>query len=202
MTSRILVVGNDKFGNKAINVASKYDNLLIVVDRSTSWSRILRLVRRRVLSLLLVSKMFICEKFRKGDSPTISYLFVKSNKDLIGIIEKYDPDEVILFRAGLIINKNLLSMGPRFLNIHCSRLPDYGGIGTINRALINKDLNQSATMHLVTSKIDEGKIIKTLPYLLDPEACYCKNEDVAYSAGLDLLDDYLRQQSMSSSSGL
>lgn len=191
MSVRILVVGNDKFGRRAINVASKYDSLLIVVDRSTSLSRIFKLIRKRALSFRLVCKMFICEKVRKGDYPPSACMSIRNNSDLIELIEKHHPDEVILFRAGLIINENVLSMGAKILNIHCSRLPDYGGIGTINRALIKKDINQSATLHVVTKKIDEGEVVQTFPYRLDLAACYCKNEDIAYSAGLELLDAYL-----------
>ena len=164
--------------------------MLIVVDRSTSLSRIFKLIRKRVLSFRLVCKMFICEKFRKGDHPPASCISIRNNNDLIELIEKHHPDEVILFRAGLIINKNVLSMGTKILNIHCSRLPDYGGIGTINCALIKKDINQTATLHVVT-KIDEGEVVQTFPYRLDLAACYCKNEDIAYSAGLELLDAYL-----------
>ena len=45
------------------------------------------------------------------------------------------------------------------LNIHPSLLPKYKGLNTHVRALKNNDKFTGATVHLVTSKLDSGKII-------------------------------------------
>ncbi len=45
------------------------------------------------------------------------------------------------------------------LNIHPSLLPKYKGLNTHRRAIQNKDKFSGATVHLVTSKLDTGKII-------------------------------------------
>ena len=129
--------------------------------------------------------------FRPGNKPPSNAPFVKSNSDLSLIIDSKKPSEVILFRAGLIIKSSLLNKGVKILNIHCTRLPDYGGIGTISRALRDRQYYQEATLHIVTSRIDEGEVIKTLQYKLEPSSCYCSNEMVAYQAGLTLLNGYL-----------
>ena len=45
------------------------------------------------------------------------------------------------------------------LNIHPSLLPKYKGLNTHRRAIKNKDKFSGATVHLVTPKLDSGKII-------------------------------------------
>lgn len=191
MTKRFLIVGNDKFGNMALKANHKHDKVFIFVDHSTSLFRIFKLLKRGVISFPLISKIFYCESVRNGCKPDNSCPSIKCNNDLIKLIDEFRPDEVILYRAGLIINSAVLGMNSKILNIHCARLPDYGGIGTISRALKDKQFNQCATLHIVTKRIDEGEILFTEPYQLDPYSCYCKNENIAYSAGLSLLEKYL-----------
>jgi folate-dependent phosphoribosylglycinamide formyltransferase PurN len=45
------------------------------------------------------------------------------------------------------------------LNIHPSLLPKYKGLNTHRRAIKNKDKFSGATVHLVSPKLDSGKII-------------------------------------------
>ena len=45
------------------------------------------------------------------------------------------------------------------LNIHPSLLPKYKGLNTHKRAIKNKDKFSGATVHLVTPKLDSGKIV-------------------------------------------
>ena len=45
------------------------------------------------------------------------------------------------------------------LNIHPSLLPKYKGLNTHRKAIKNKDRFSGATVHLVTPKLDSGKII-------------------------------------------
>ena len=45
------------------------------------------------------------------------------------------------------------------LNIHPSILPRYKGLNTHMKAIKNKDKFSGATVHLVTPKLDSGKII-------------------------------------------
>ena len=85
------------------------------------------------------------------------------------------------------LNKKILSLPPIFLNIHACSLPDYGGLGSINKALTNNALSQNATLHEVISKIDSGKVVDEVPYQLKKELFYYKNEKIAYQAALKLL---------------
>ena len=45
------------------------------------------------------------------------------------------------------------------LNIHPSLLPKYKGLNTHKRVLKNKDNFSGATIHIVSKKLDSGKII-------------------------------------------
>ena len=189
---RIIVLGNDKISSMALQVLPNDEEIVCYVDKSTNAKRIVKLLRKGVLPFSLVAKMTYCEIFRPGHKPSSEIPSIKSNVDLARIIKNKCPDEVILFRAGLIINNNVLSLGTKILNIHCARLPDYGGIGTIARALKDNEYDQAATLHVVTKSIDEGEVVKTLPYRLNPSESYCKNEMAAYKAGVQLLQNYLK----------
>ena len=45
------------------------------------------------------------------------------------------------------------------MNIHPSLLPKFNGLNTPERAIRNKEKYSGCTVHLVSSKIDSGKII-------------------------------------------
>ena len=45
------------------------------------------------------------------------------------------------------------------LNIHPSLLPKYKGLNTHKRVIINREKFSGSTVHLVSSKLDSGKII-------------------------------------------
>ena len=55
------------------------------------------------------------------------------------------------------------------------------------RALKDGALEQFASLHEVTSKIDEGKLLDSENFLLSPKASYFENEQTAYSAAIRLL---------------
>lgn len=185
----ILILGGDRIAQKALTCPDiNATSPLIVIDRSTSLRRVARLVWRGRLSLWLVFKMFYCEQMRKS-SPKSRQFFpeMKCNSDLIALIDEYRPARIILFRAGLVINKDVISRGIPLLNIHCANVPEYGGLGSINRALKDGSIHQNATLHQVTTTIDEGIVFDVEPYLLNTKRSYCYNENVAYEAGLKLL---------------
>lgn len=186
----MLILGGDRIAQKALTYSDVHaTSILVVIDRSTNLKRISRLIWRRRLSFWLVLKMFYCEKTRKKTIEKLQKHFpeIRSNKDLLALIDKSKPTKIILFRAGLVISKEIISRGIPLLNIHCANIPDYGGLGSIHRALKDGALNQNATLHRVTTTIDEGMVFDVEPYLLDSTKSYCYNEDIAYKAGLRLL---------------
>ena len=59
-----------------------------------------------------------------------------------------------------ILSSNFIkSFGFKIINIHPSLLPKYKGLDTHKRILKNKEKYSGCTVHLVTSKLDSGKII-------------------------------------------
>lgn len=111
---------------------------------------------------------------------------IRSNKDLLAWAEQ-GVTEVYLYRAGLIVNRAVIDGFRDVLNVHCAQVPAYGGVGAIPRALRDRAFSQEATLHRVTENIDDGEVLETEPYELNPEDSYRVNEDRAYEAGANLI---------------
>ena len=59
-----------------------------------------------------------------------------------------------------ILSKNFIKkFNKPILNIHPSLLPKYKGLNTHIRVIKNKEKYSGATVHLVSAKLDSGKII-------------------------------------------
>jgi folate-dependent phosphoribosylglycinamide formyltransferase PurN len=186
--NRLLIVSNDKLGRKLINkLEEKKVDITIVYDQSSNLKRVIKLITRGVVRLPIFLKMYLAELKRKDFKVNGDYDSIKTNQELIEILHKNSIKEVFLFRAGLIINKKVIDTGVKILNTHCARLPQYGGLASISRALKNKDYNQKATLHQVTKKIDSGIIFNELPYELSASKSYFENEEIAYNEGIQML---------------
>ena len=184
----MLILGNDKLSGEALRaLASIGDHVLVVVDCSTGLCRVFRLLIKKRLSLLLLIRMAWCSFLRKGENPSRKFDRIKSNDSIQSLLKLHRPECVVLFRAGLVINVETINTGIPMLNIHCARIPEYAGLGSIYKALKDKAWEQEATLHRVTKTIDGGEVIISEPYRLDPQKSYCENEDIAYKAGIRLL---------------
>ncbi|WP_460874697.1 formyltransferase family protein [Paralcaligenes ginsengisoli] len=192
--STMLILGSDKVAGSVFTLPElSATNPVIVRDESTNLHRVARLMWKGRLSALLLLKMFFCECQRSNTrNVPASVQRIKNNKDLLTLLNKHQPNRVILFRAGLVINKEVISYEIPLLNIHCAKIPEFGGLGSIARALRNGVMDQSATLHQVTTTIDSGTVFDTEPFTLDPNLSYCANERIAYNAGLRLLQRTLR----------
>lgn len=192
-THTLLIVGDDKVAARALAELPIVPDLTVALDRSTNLKRVFRLLCRGSLSLGLAARMFWSE-FRRPSTPFPPVeASVACNADVMELIRRRSPERVILFRAGLIISRQVLSLGVPILNIHCAKLPEFGGIGAIYRGLRARDFSQCATLHRVTSSVDDGETIAVEPYELDPNLSYGANEGVAYEAGRRLLYRTLRR---------
>lgn len=186
----LLVLGNDKIAGRAFELLQlnlSEDNFIVVVDKTTSLSRVLKLIKSGTLTFKLVLKMLVSEWRRKGNTPPESLRPILSNKDLLEVIQTTKPERIILFRAGLIISKAIIDTDIPIMNIHCANIPEYGGIGSISRALRDKALDQAACLHIVTKTIDEGEVVDHELYSLVLCNPYHVNENIAYEAGIRLL---------------
>ena len=59
----------------------------------------------------------------------------------------------------VLSDRFIKTFGYRIVNIHPSLLPKYKGLNTHKRVLKSKEKYSGCTVHLVTSKLDSGKII-------------------------------------------
>jgi hypothetical protein len=183
----LLLLGNDKIAGKALGQIEKTNSLHICVDHSTSLRRIARLLAMQSISPLLLIKMAFCELTRPGSRPDPGLTKIRSNAELAREMDEIRPSRLILFRAGLIVNKALIDKGMPVLNVHAAEVPQYGGLGSIAKALADKAHEQAACLHLVTERIDGGHVLAREKYRLNPNVSYCENEKIAYAAATRLL---------------
>jgi len=187
----LVLVGNDKRGRAFLAQESQnYSVRFAIYAGSHSPKRVLSLLRKGSLSLSVVIKMTWAEMIRPYHKiPSLQK--VQTNSDLLRLIEEDQINQVVLYRVGLIIRRKVLQTGATVYNIHCARLPEYGGLMALQRALDKKDYQQEATLHVVNEKVDDGETINTVPFLLDEKKSYKKNEDTAFEAGENLLRTFL-----------
>ena len=193
MKKLILIIGDDRMGRKAIrHISSAFPNIKIYRNRSGSPLRVLKLLKKNIISLPALINMLWAELQRPN--LTVSGLPLLSNDQEVRVILKNEnPDEVICFRAGVILTKRTLSCETHFLNLHYADLPKWGGLGAIHEALKAGAYDQHACLHEIWEKIDTGEVYQREPYKLDPSLSYKANEDIAFEAGLTLLQKYVSE---------
>lgn len=183
----LVVCGSDRIGRAvAARLLADGVDADVVLDESTDIGRVWRLLRRRRLLLRDVLRMIIAERARPAVRlPPLRV--VTSDASLGELITELQPSYVVSFRAGLIVSAATLSKGSVFLNIHSADLPTWGGLSSIPRALRAGAFRQSACLHLMTARIDEGEVLDREPYQLNPAVSYRCAEDEAYAAGEKVL---------------
>jgi len=83
-----------------------------------------------------------------------------SEKKLLKKLSIHKIDLICLAGFMKILSKNFIKkFNKPILNIHPSLLPKYKGLNTHKRVIKNKDKYSGATVHLVSDKLDSGKII-------------------------------------------
>jgi hypothetical protein len=166
-----------------------------VKDSSPTLGRVARLLLRGRMRWGTVFRMWRAD-LRRPRAPRLAFAAeIGGNDALLERLRAGDVRAMLLFRAGLIVSGEALKTGIPILNVHCARLPDYGGLGSIDRALREGAYEQAATLHRITKRIDEGEILDTEAYRLDPSRSYRENEDHAYEAGARLLGRSLKRLS-------
>ena len=83
------------------------------------------------------------------------------------------------------------------LNIHAAKVPEYGGIGSIQKALKDGAYEQFASLHEVTDRIDQGELVDTEKFVLRANSSYAENEKIAYGASINLLLRNIKKTSSS-----
>ena len=79
---------------------------------------------------------------------------------VLKLLKKHRINLICLAGFMKILSKKFIKKFSKpILNIHPSLLPKYKGLDTHRRAIKNKDKYSGATVHIVTEKLDSGKII-------------------------------------------
>lgn len=133
-----------------------------------------RKVAGQVLFQILISKVLnstsrkrkkeILEKYDLDDSRIPFEKVVKinsvNNAQCISILQKINP-EIVIVNGTRIISKNVLDSVPlKFINIHAGITPKYRNVHGAYWALVNNDMaNCGVTVHVVDAGIDTGNIL-------------------------------------------
>jgi hypothetical protein len=186
-STTLLVVGNDKISATLLSKLERWPGLVIARDDSMSLRRVWRLLRSGALRWSDLVRMTWCELRRTAVLAGPTDASIRSNADLSHLIARERVKVVVLFRAGLIVNRQVLAMPVSILNVHCASIATHGGLASIRRALEDGTLLQAATLHRVTERIDVGEMLTEEPFRLDATRSYCWNENTAYDAGIRLV---------------
>tara|TARA_B100001094_G_C18155485_1_gene786179 strand:+ start:970 stop:1554 length:585 start_codon:yes stop_codon:yes gene_type:complete len=85
---------------------------------------------------------------------------IKDENKILNQLDKSSIKLICLAGFMVILSQNFIKkFKGQILNIHPSLLPKYKGLNTHKRAIENNEKYSGCTVHLVTSKLDSGKII-------------------------------------------
>ena len=95
------------------------------------------------------------------------------NKILIKL-KSHKINLILLAGYMKILSKRFIrSFGKSIINIHPSLLPKFKGLNTFEKILLKKEKKTGCTVHFVTEKLDDGKIILKKFFYLN------KNDNIA-----------------------
>ena len=147
-------------------------NLNISIFISGRGSNLLSLIRYSKIkkSKIKIDLVISDNKFSKGlkfaKKNKIKYHVINYSKKkqaelkILEYLRKNKIDLICLAGFMKILSSSFIRKFKKpILNIHPSLLPKYKGLNTHRRAIKNKDKFSGATVHLVTPRLDSGKII-------------------------------------------
>ena len=147
-------------------------NLNICIFISGRGSNLLSLIKYSKIkkSKIKINLVISNNKFSKGlqfaKKNKIKYHVINYSKKkqaelkILGYLIKNKVDLICLAGFMKILSSDFIrKLKKPILNIHPSLLPKYKGLNTHRRVIKNKDKFTGATVHLVTPKLDSGKII-------------------------------------------
>ena len=128
---------------------------------------------------LIISNNKNAEGLRFAKRWSIPYLIynnkqnLSENKILIEL-KNYKINLILLAGYMKILSKKFIrSFGKSIINIHPSLLPKFRGLNTFEKVLKFNEKKTGCTVHFVTEKLDEGKIILKKFFYID------KNDNIA-----------------------
>ena len=145
--------------NIAVFISGKGSNLKSLIKYSNSkYSKIkIKLVisnKAKAKGLIYAKKSKIKFFVRNFKNVNIS------EKQIIKLLSKFKIDLICLAGFMRVISKKFIKKFKKpILNIHPSLLPKYKGLNTHKKVLKNNEKFSGATVHLITPKLDSGRII-------------------------------------------
>ena len=144
----------------AVLISGSGSNLQAIIDKFESDETV-------ELSCVLINKKDAYGLKRASEANIDNFFVDHTNfpsredfdKELIGTLEKYKPDLVVLagfmrILSPLFVNK----YSGKLINIHPSLLPKYKGLDTHKRVLDNNEEYHGVTVHYVDNTLDGGPI--------------------------------------------
>jgi hypothetical protein len=187
--AKIALLTSGQVGRDLIHSLRYFPNILPVFDKSFSRSKFLIIFKRRSINFKIFLNILGSEVLFFNAMTFLRYRNIPkidNNSDLRELVYKHNFTHVVLFNASLIIEPSIFDPGVELLNIHCINPDLYPGLGSIEKALADKNLVQFAALHQITSTIDKGSIILKNPYELKMSESSLKNRKIAFNAGIEL----------------
>ena len=148
-----------KKSNTAVFISGRGSNLKSLIKYSKSKYSLIKI--KLVVSNTINAKGLIYAKKSKIKYYINNYKNIDvSEKRIFKQLSKFKIDLICLAGFMKILSEKFIKKFKKpILNIHPSLLPKYKGLNTHKRVLKNNEKYSGATVHLVTPKLDSGKII-------------------------------------------
>ena len=145
--------------NVSIFISGRGSNLLSLINYS-------KIKNSKIKICLIISNNKFSRGLEFAKKNKIKYHIINYSKKnqaelkILRYLRKNKIDLICLAGFMKILSSNFIKKFKNpILNIHPSILPRYKGLNTHMKAIKNKDKFSGATVHLVTPKLDSGKII-------------------------------------------
>ncbi len=151
---KIIFASNSNFGLAACR---------LLLEREVNLSAIITSSDKKIGRGQKEKPLPLKELARKNNIPVKE---ADNTSDFHFIIEKENPDIVVVAGFGLIISPKTLKLNSKLINIHPSLLPKYRGPTPIQTSIINGNQSSGITLFFIDEKIDHGPIIdqKKVPF--------------------------------------
>ena len=148
-----------KKSNTAVFISGRGSNLKSLIKYSKSKYSLIKI--KLVVSNTINAKGLIYAKKSKIKYYINNYKNIDvSEKQIFKQLSKFKIDLICLAGFMKILSEKFIKKFKKpILNIHPSLLPKYKGLNTHERVLKNNEKYSGSTVHLVTPKLDSGKII-------------------------------------------
>ncbi len=155
---RIIFMGSPDFSVPALEKLNEKFQIDLVIsqpDKKRSRNRLLpTAVKKKALELGL--ETYEPEKI--------------NTKESLEIIDKINPDFIVVIAYGQIIGSHLLENYPdRIINIHGSLLPKYRGAAPMHYALLNGDEKTGVCSMLIEKSMDTGDVLDCRELLIEDD---------------------------------